>query len=226
LPHSEIGRSKLACSSLPRIVAWHVLHRHTAPRHSPDALRIFRPIFTPHTHSVRPPRLPLGGKYKTSKSYSTARLKEPIAREEISSPSPKGEPAKPVCFTLLERSLKQTEVILPSPKGKHGVSTLNPQTDRKERSTVRTNCEQGFVCYFVFAISFLSERSKAHVFVDASFTHQFCTLHVYSFVKVRGLQKTIARLLKKTGILRCLGEIAHSAAVQIYPRFARSDDTV
>ena len=69
-----------------------------------------------------------------------------------------------------------------------------------------------------FAISFLSERSKAHVFVDASFTHQFCTLHVYSFVKVRRLQKTIARLLKKTGICRRSGGIAHSKTVQIYLR--------
>jgi hypothetical protein len=127
---------------------------------------------------------------------------------------------------LPERKPEQTASLPPPRKDKRAKPILNPQTDLKERSTVRTNCEQGFVCYFVFAISFLSERSKAHVFVDASFTHQFCTLHVYSFVKVRGLQKTIARFLKKTGILRCSEAIAHSLAVQIYPRFARSDDTV
>ena len=31
-----------ACRSLPRIVAWHVLPRHVAPRHSPEALCSFR----------------------------------------------------------------------------------------------------------------------------------------------------------------------------------------
>jgi hypothetical protein len=38
LPHSEIPGSKLDCSSPRRIVACHVLHRPSAPRHPPCAL--------------------------------------------------------------------------------------------------------------------------------------------------------------------------------------------
>ena len=38
LPHSEILGSKLDCSSPRRIVAYHVLHRPSAPRHPPRAL--------------------------------------------------------------------------------------------------------------------------------------------------------------------------------------------
>ena len=38
LPHSEISGSSLDCSSPKRIVAYHVLHRPSAPRHPPRAL--------------------------------------------------------------------------------------------------------------------------------------------------------------------------------------------
>src|ERR1700731_1749014 len=33
-----------ACRSLPRIAAWHVLRRHSAPRHSPEALCSFKTL--------------------------------------------------------------------------------------------------------------------------------------------------------------------------------------
>src|SRR5262245_18082018 len=39
LPHSEIHGSKLVRSSPWLIAAYHVLHRLSAPRHSPDALK-------------------------------------------------------------------------------------------------------------------------------------------------------------------------------------------
>ena len=38
LPHSEIPGSKPVCGSPELIAAYHVLHRHLAPRHSPYAL--------------------------------------------------------------------------------------------------------------------------------------------------------------------------------------------
>ena len=38
LPHSEIPGSTLDCNSPRRIVAYHVLHRPSAPRHPPRAL--------------------------------------------------------------------------------------------------------------------------------------------------------------------------------------------
>jgi len=44
---------------------------------------------------------------------------------------------------------------------------------------VKTNVEQSGVT-LLFAISFLSERSKAHVSVDASFTHAI--LHTSSSI--------------------------------------------
>ena len=37
-PHSDTSRSSLDCSSLERFAADRVLHRHSAPRHPPDAL--------------------------------------------------------------------------------------------------------------------------------------------------------------------------------------------
>ncbi len=42
LPHSETCGSVRACRSPQRFVAWHVLPRPTAPRHSPEALSCFR----------------------------------------------------------------------------------------------------------------------------------------------------------------------------------------
>ncbi len=48
-----------ACRSLPRIVAWHVLPRHVAPRHSPEALCSFRSLRPcGHTSWLAPPQLP------------------------------------------------------------------------------------------------------------------------------------------------------------------------
>jgi hypothetical protein len=38
LPHSEISGSKRACRSPKHIVACHVLHRLSVPRHSPSTL--------------------------------------------------------------------------------------------------------------------------------------------------------------------------------------------
>src|SRR5436190_12427340 len=38
LPHSEIPGSKPVCGSPELIAAYHVLHRHLSPRHSPYAL--------------------------------------------------------------------------------------------------------------------------------------------------------------------------------------------
>ena len=38
LPHSEIPGSKPVCGSPELFAAYHVLHRHLAPRHSPYAL--------------------------------------------------------------------------------------------------------------------------------------------------------------------------------------------
>src|SRR5437016_2021604 len=73
LPHSEIGRSLRACRSLPRIVAWHVLPRHVAPRHSPAALRIFSalPRCTRHA-SLHPDARSLGPQVKRKHTTPTA----------------------------------------------------------------------------------------------------------------------------------------------------------
>ena len=54
MPHSDIGRSKRVCCSLPRFVALHVLRRHVAPRHSPAALHIFKTSRCTHSPSCHP----------------------------------------------------------------------------------------------------------------------------------------------------------------------------
>src|SRR3954465_14503773 len=50
-PHSEILGSKLVRSSPRLIAAYHVLHRLSAPRHPPNALKILD-----HSHDRCPPR--------------------------------------------------------------------------------------------------------------------------------------------------------------------------
>src|SRR5437870_11557713 len=51
-PHSEILGSKLVRSSPRLIAAYHVLHRLSAPRHPPNALKALD-----HSHCRCPPRL-------------------------------------------------------------------------------------------------------------------------------------------------------------------------
>src|SRR5687768_4321868 len=52
-PHSEILGSKLVRSSPRLIAAYHVLHRLSAPRHPPNALKALD-----HSHDRCPPRPP------------------------------------------------------------------------------------------------------------------------------------------------------------------------
>ena len=86
--------------------------------------------------------------------------KEPIRSQEISSPSPKGEPAKPEPPPILERIDRETRAPR-TPRKESRETTLNRKTSLKERSTVRTNCEQGLVCYFVLRFRF-SVRDRKH----------------------------------------------------------------
>src|SRR3712207_1151075 len=61
-PHSEILGSKLVRSSPRLIAAYHVLHRLSAPRHPPDALKTLD-----HSHDRCPPPL------KGSRTYIDGR---------------------------------------------------------------------------------------------------------------------------------------------------------
>src|SRR5207248_9838277 len=87
-PHSEIGRSSRACRSLPRIAAWHVLLRHTAPRHSPEALTSFRTRL--HSRSRLPPR----NRRHTCTSKSASKI----------APKTTKEPQRLLLNTLLRRT--------------------------------------------------------------------------------------------------------------------------
>ena len=91
---------------------------------------------------------------------------EPARQQERKNPSAFQEP----CSPSLPRKEEQ--------------ASGNPrqQISLKRKSTVRTNGEYGkFVTLFCDFVS-LSERSKAHVFVDASFTHAI--LHTSSSIRL------------------------------------------
>src|SRR3954467_14532563 len=74
LPHSEIPGSKLVRSSPRLIAAYHVLHRLSAPRHPPNALKTLD-----HSHDRCPPLKPRQTRYRKTICSRTFQFESMLA---------------------------------------------------------------------------------------------------------------------------------------------------
>ena len=106
MPHSEIHGSKLVRSSPRLIAAYHVLHRLSAPRHPPDALKALD-----RSHAQCPPRRQASTR-KTSVMSGLAR-----SGVRSSAPVPKGHRTSPL-FTMSKN--RRPRSAAPSRNSVHG----------------------------------------------------------------------------------------------------------